>query len=223
VAWAVRRRERVLPAALAGTAMLWIYALAAGTPYQEAKALVLLAPLVALVTVRALLEAAPSVAEVRRILARRSPLLLLPGRARQSRIDLAVGALGVAVLAAAGGSSLLALVNGPVGPSGYSPELAELRPTLGDGSTLVLAPEELLDEQHGRDYIVWELRGNRICVAILGDLDDYPSGQPRTVGVLLNHEGAVAPARVVPSGSGASASECPFIPDGARADPAGDD
>ena len=78
--------------------------------------------------------------------------------------------VAAAFLVGAGGSSVLALVNGPVGPSGYSPALAELRPELGPGSVLVIAPEELLDEQHGADYLAWELRGNRVCVEAEGDV-----------------------------------------------------
>ena len=47
-----RRGERAVPAALAAAVVLWLYSLVAGTPYQEAKALVLAAP-VALVSARA--------------------------------------------------------------------------------------------------------------------------------------------------------------------------
>ena len=100
----LRGGERAVPAALAAAALLWLFSLLAGTPYQEAKALVIAAPLVALVSVRALVAAAPA-------------------------------ALVAAFLLAAGGSSVLALANGPVGPRGYSPELAELAGELGPGST----------------------------------------------------------------------------------------
>ena len=41
LAWWWRRGERAVPAALAAAVALWLYALIAGTPYQEAKALVL--------------------------------------------------------------------------------------------------------------------------------------------------------------------------------------
>jgi hypothetical protein len=73
--------------------------------------------------------------------------------------------LAIAFCGAAAGSSLLALVNGPVGPATYTPDLSELRHDLGAGSTLVLASSHLLDDEHGRDYLVWELRGGRVCVA----------------------------------------------------------
>ncbi|HEY5815148.1 MAG TPA: hypothetical protein VIS95_02280 [Solirubrobacterales bacterium] len=67
-------------------------------------------------------------------------------------------------LAAAGLCSLLALANAPVGPTTYSPALTSLRPLLAGGSTLVLAPDELLAEEQGRRYIAWELRGGRVCI-----------------------------------------------------------
>jgi hypothetical protein len=67
-------------------------------------------------------------------------------------------------MALAGLCSLLALANAPVGPSSYSPALTGLRPLLAGGSTLVLAPDRLLAEEHGERYIVWELRGGRVCI-----------------------------------------------------------
>jgi hypothetical protein len=39
-----------------------------------------------------------------------------------------------------------------------------LRPLLAEGSTLVLAPDRLLDEEQGRAYLAWELRGGRVCI-----------------------------------------------------------
>jgi hypothetical protein len=134
-----------------------------------------------------------------------------------------VGAIAIALLAAAGGSSLLALVNGPVGPGGYSPELANVRERLPGGSTLVVAPTELLDEQHGRDYLVWELRGNRICVEADSAPSSDLSGFGNTLSVAVDGDGAVVleggyDRRGLPRGS----KPCPFIPDGARADPARD-
>ncbi|HLM30360.1 MAG TPA: hypothetical protein VK326_01700 [Solirubrobacterales bacterium] len=185
----VRRKERALPAALVGAALLWLYALVAGTPYQEAKALVLIAPLVAIVSVLGLLEG-------------RAPI-----------------ALALAFLAAAGGSSILALVNGPVGPSNYSPALAELRPTLRGRVTYVFAPHELLSNQQGRDYLNWELRGNRICIRERpdGSFAAPPGASWLVVGF---DDGAVVPedshrARH-PAAAGRS---CPLITPAERADP----
>ncbi len=67
-------------------------------------------------------------------------------------------------LALAGLCSLLAFANAPVGPTSYSPALTGLRPLLADGSTLVLAPDSLLADEQGERYIVWELRGGRVCI-----------------------------------------------------------
>jgi hypothetical protein len=190
--WSLERGEVVIPAVLGAAAVLWLYSLIDGTPYQEAKALVLMSPLVALVAARGVVATGP-----------------LP--------------LAALFLLAAGGSSVLALANGPVGPSDYSPALAELRPKLGgeEASTLVLAPKELLNEQHGRDYLVWELRGNRVCVEEQGL---RPSEFPRGVSTVIRiGEGeAVEPEAIGGFEEAAGPGPCPFIPGGARADPAGD-
>jgi hypothetical protein len=193
VRWAARRGGGAALAALAAAAVLWLYSLVAGTPYQEAKALVIAAPLVALVAGRALVAAAPALA-------------------------------AAAFLLAAGASGVLALANGPVGPSGYSPELAELRDELGPSSTVVSAPSELLDEQHGRDWLVWELRGNRICVeeAAAGADVAAPAGSS-LLSVALDDDGAIVPEGLHRNRSpGPGGEPCPLIADGARADPAGD-
>jgi hypothetical protein len=87
--------------------------------------------------------------------------------------------LGVAFLGAAAASSALALVNGPVGPTDYSPALTQLRPVVGRDSTLVLAPTDALVDEHARDYLVWELRGGRVCVEAAG----VPSAGPPPPGV----------------------------------------
>ena len=67
-------------------------------------------------------------------------------------------------LALAALCSLLAFANAPVGPTSYSPALTGLRPLLADSSTLVLAPDSLLADEHGERYIAWELRGGRVCI-----------------------------------------------------------
>jgi hypothetical protein len=82
---------------------------------------------------------------------------------------------------AAAGCSLLALANAPVGPTSYSPALTGLRPLLGTAPTLVLASERLLDEEHGERYIVWELRGGRVCVGREGEAGGKPPAGVRFV------------------------------------------
>lgn len=79
-------------------------------------------------------------------------------------------------LAAAGVCSLLAFANAPVGPTSYSPALTGLRPLLAGGSTLVLAPDSLLADEQGERYIVWELRGGRVCI----EPESSAGGRPPT-------------------------------------------
>ena len=185
--WWLRRGERAVPAALAAAAALFAYAHFAGTPYQAAKAIVIASPLAMLIAARALLSAEPLVelGGLRGAIARRRGGIA--GALARHQHQLRRG-LAVAFLAAAAGSSALALANGPVGPATYSPALTELRPALGRGSTLVLAPQRMLAEEHGRDYLVWELRGGRVCVDQMG----APSSSPPPHGA----------AHVITQGSG---------------------
>lgn len=197
------RRELAVPAALLAATALWLYALTAGTPYQEAKALAIAAPLVALIAVRGLVAGGPR-------------------------------ALAAVYLGAALASSALVLANGPVGPATYSPELRKLQPRLGAGSTLVLAPQRMLSEEHGRDYLVWELRGGRVCVAAHADAaaaDDPPAGiaavlvveppSPRPpYGGLERAEAGEAYVLWERRDPAPLPGPCPFVSDGARADPA---
>ena len=173
LAWWLRRGERAVPVALAVAAALLAYAHLVGTPYQQAKAIVIASPLAMLIPARALLGGEPLIAirGFSRMIARRrgGP----SGIAARLAMPLQT-TLAVAFVVAAIGCSLLALVNGPVGPAAYTPELTKLRPALGADSTLVLAPEHLLVDEHGRDYLVWELRGGRVCVDQMGAPSSFP-------------------------------------------------
>jgi hypothetical protein len=225
--WWLRRSEYAVPAALAAAAALIAYAHLAGTPYQEAKAIALAAPLAMLVSVRALAARAPTASRVASILRRRGIAELFPRSARKSRRRLALAALTVVFVLVAGGSTLLALANGPVGPSSWSPALLELRPL--DGATLVLAPEDFLVDEHGRDFVVWELRGGEVCV----EADERASREAPPPGIhqvlMLGHgleapfEGTDAGRRVgdwtlwgIPEPT-PGVADCPFITDGDRA------
>jgi hypothetical protein len=84
--------------------------------------------------------------------------------------------VGVLFVLAAGGCSLLALANAPVGPTDYSPALTGLRPLVSGGSTLVLASDRLLDEEQGERYIVWELRGGRVCIEAASEVRRFSRG-----------------------------------------------
>jgi hypothetical protein len=232
LAWWLRRGERAVPAALAVAVALYAYAHFAGTPYQAAKSIVVASPLAMLIAVRALLSGDRAFdlgglrgAFARRrggatgVLARNAPLL--------------GAALAIAFLGAAGACSVLALANGPVGPASYTPSLTELRSALGRDSTLVLAPASLLSEEHGRDYIVWELRGGRVCVepakspantppppGIAHVITQAPASSPPFAGLRRGRRSGpytLWERRPPPHGHG----PCPLIAVGARANPGG--
>jgi hypothetical protein len=137
-----RRRETAMVAGLLAAVAIYAATRIDGTPYTAAKAIEVAAPLATLVILLPLLDGSP----VRR-----------PKWLRGA-------ALAGAYLLVAGACSLLALANAPVGPASYSPALTELRSLVSSGSTLVLAGERLLAEEHGAPYIAWELRGGRVCI-----------------------------------------------------------
>jgi hypothetical protein len=199
----LRRGERALPAALAAAALVYLAARVGGTPYNAAKAIAMLAPIAMLVILEPLLAALP--------------VPLSPTSLSQALRP----ALAATFVAAAGACAVLALANGPVGPTGYSPGLTSLRPTLGGEPTLVLAPRALLDE-HGTPFLAWELRGGHVCIRAAG----RPAAKPPPAGIafVITPRGAGRPfsgvglerragpyalwKRLGPAGAG---SPCPLI------------
>jgi hypothetical protein len=154
--WCWRRRETAILATLLGAVAVYVAARAGGTPYTASKALEIAAPLIALAIVLPLLSR---------------------GKGEQKLGEKRLPAVAVALyILAAGGCSLLALANAPVGPTSYSPALTGLRPLLERDSTLVLASERLLGEEHGTPYLAWELRGGRVCIQAEGEAPDVPRG-----------------------------------------------
>ena len=155
-----RRRESAVLAGLGAAALAYAAARVGGTPYTAAKAIEVGAPLVALTILLPLLDRSP-------------------GRVPQPQAEKVdpprLASLAAAVfIAAAGVCSLLALANAPIGPTSYSPALTGLRPLVASGSTLVLASDELLADQHGAPYISWELRGGRVCISSEGEAGNAP-------------------------------------------------
>jgi len=140
LAWSARRRDGAVPAALVACAAVYLYARADGTPYQAAKALQMAAPIA-------------------------MGLILVPWAAGNPLRSRLAPLIPAAFAAAAGLCSVLALANGPVGPADYTTKLTELRGEIGAGPTFVLADPELLEERHGTEFIAWELRGGRVCIA----------------------------------------------------------
>jgi len=98
--------------------------------------------------------------------------------------------LAAAFILAAGVCSLLALANAPIGPTSYSPALTGLRPLVAADSTLVLASDELLADQHGAPFISWELRGGRVCIEAESEAGSAP---PRGVWFVVTRGGAGRP------------------------------
>jgi hypothetical protein len=154
------RRESAVLAGLGAAALAYAAARVGGTPYTAAKAIEVAAPLVALTILLALLD-------------RPGWRLTGPVDGKVAK-EPAFALAALAFITAAGVCSLLALANTPVGPTSYSPALTGLRPLVASGSTLVLASDELLGEQHGVPYISWELRGGRVCIESEGEAGDAP-------------------------------------------------
>jgi hypothetical protein len=155
-----RRHESAVLAGLGAAVLAYAAARVGGTPYTAAKAIEVGASLVALTILLPLLD---------RPLGRVS-------RPMADKVDpprLASPAAAIFILAA-GVCSLLALANAPVGPTSYSAALTGLRPLVASDSTLVLASDELLADQHGVPYISWELRGGRVCIASESEVGDRP-------------------------------------------------
>jgi hypothetical protein len=155
------RGETAVPAALAAAVAIWFTSWAVATPYTAAKALMMVAPLAMLVSVRELV----------------SPEVLSPRCG--SRGALAPAVVGVAFVLGAGASSLLALGNAPVGPEEYSSGLARVRSIFERRPTLVLADPEGLASEHGRDFLAWEARGGEpVCIepATVGNRARLPEG-----------------------------------------------
>jgi hypothetical protein len=143
----LRRGETAVPAALVGATAIYAAAWAFSTPYAAAKAIMMIAPLAMLITVRELLDPAVVTAAVR------------------SRGAIAVAAVAGAFAVAAGVSSVLALGNAPVGPDSYSPGLARMRSAFEGQPTLVLADPQALADEHARDFLAWEARGgDPVCI-----------------------------------------------------------
>jgi hypothetical protein len=146
-----RRRESAVLAGLAAAVVAYAAARVGGTPYTAAKAIEVGAPLVSLAILLPLLD---------------RPYWRLDRAEAKKGASEPIAALAALVFVlAAGVCSLLALANAPVGPTSYSPALTGLRPLVASRSTLVIASDELLADQHGVPYISWELRGGRVCIS----------------------------------------------------------
>jgi hypothetical protein len=142
VAWWVRRRGPIVPIATAAATAIWIYSDRVQSPYVAAKALVVAAPLIMLVTSRWLVTLRP-----------RESWLSSPGLLR-----LAVVALfGWAAIT----SSVRVLRAAYVGPTAHVDDLRSLRPLVAGSHTLFIGWD---------DFIGWELYGTPVDQPYLGYL-----------------------------------------------------
>ena len=156
-AW--RSGEHAILAGLVSVAAIYIAARAAGTPYSAAKALEIAAPVLALTILQVRSPAGGTVGGTTP-----EEALATAGGGGSPAVTGPAAVGSVFYVLAAGLCSLLAFANAPVGPTSYSPALTSLRPLLADDSTLVLASDQLLEQEQGHRYIAWELRGGRVCI-----------------------------------------------------------
>ncbi len=162
-----RRRESAILAGLGAGALAYAAARAGGTPYTAAKAIEIAAPVAALTILLPLLD--------------RSVGRVALGMREETDPPRLAPLLATVFMAGAGACSLLALANAPVGPTSFSPALYEFRALVGSGPTLVLAPDELLADQHGGPFLSWELRGGRVCIEADGEAGERPTPGVRFV------------------------------------------
>jgi hypothetical protein len=118
--WALRRRQRLLPAAVVTSLIIWWRADATQSPYVAAKALVIVAPLVMALDLRALFTVRPPERAVRAL----------------------VLAVAAAFCACAAYSSYLVLHNEPVNETESGRELAAFASRIDDARVLYLGHDE---------------------------------------------------------------------------------
>ncbi len=157
---ALSRRESALPSALLAATLLYLASLALGTPYTQAKALAIAAPLIMLVALRGLLSADALPGEEGDVPAggvvRWPPALLRPVS------GFAVPLLVLAFAAAAAFSTLLPLRQSAVGPDYHLQEMLRMRPIVDGQNVLFL----------GRDnFVSWELIGSEVYAPITNHYD----------------------------------------------------
>jgi hypothetical protein len=138
--WWARHGGLAVPLATGIATLIWIYANRNQSPYVAAKALVILAPLVMLLSTRWLVELRP-----------RESWLSWAG---VTRVAIA-GLFGWAVL----GTSVEALRDAYVDPGTHISELRSIEPLLGRAETLYLGRD---------DFIEWELAGTPVRQPYLG-------------------------------------------------------
>jgi hypothetical protein len=158
---ALSRRESALPSALLAVTVLYLASLALGTPYTQAKALAIAAPLIMVVALRGLLSADSLPGEESDIPAA-GGARWWPPRPLRPLTGFAVPLLTLAFAAAAAFSTLLPLRQAAVGPDYHQQEMLRMRPIVDGQNVLFL----------GRDnFVSWELIGSEVYAPITNHYD----------------------------------------------------
>ncbi|MGA8219001.1 MAG: hypothetical protein WB771_10565 [Solirubrobacterales bacterium] len=169
---ALSRRESALPSALLAATLIYLASLALGTPYTQAKALAIAAPLIMVIALRGLLSADPLPGEepdARGALPgsgngkapRDRYLAWMPPRLHPIA-GMAVPLLTIVFAAAAAFSTLLPLRQAAVGPDYHLQEMLRIRPIVDGQNVLFL----------GRDnFVSWELIGSEVYAPITNHYD----------------------------------------------------
>jgi hypothetical protein len=158
---ALSRRESALPSALLAATVLYLASLALGTPYTQAKALAIAAPLIMLIALRGLLSADSLAGEEADVPEAGGAAWWPPGPVRPLT-GFAVPLLTLAFAAAAAFSTLLPLRQSAVGPDYHLQEMLRMRPIVDGQNVLFL----------GRDnFVSWELIGSEVYAPITNHYD----------------------------------------------------
>jgi hypothetical protein len=164
---ALARRESALPAALVAATVVYLGALAFGTPYTQAKALAIGAPVIMLIGLRGLLSA-DAVAGEEGDVPEGGGAGWWPPRPLRPLVGFGVPLLLIAFAAAAALSTLLPLRQAAVGPDYHLQEMLRMRPIVDGQDVLFL----------GRDnFVSWELIGSEVYAPITNhyDVEEIPS------------------------------------------------
>ena len=158
---ALSRRESALPSALLAAALVYLGALAVGTPYTQAKCLAIASPLIMVIAVRGLLSA-DAIEDEEAAVPEGGGASWWPPRPLRALVPIGVPLLTLAFAAAATLSTLLPLRQAAVGPDYHLQEMLEMRPIVDRQNVLFL----------GRDnFVSWELSGSEVYAPITNHYD----------------------------------------------------
>jgi hypothetical protein len=158
---ALSRRESALPSTLLAATLLYLASLALGTPYTQAKALAIAAPLIMVIALRGLLSAESLPGEEADV-PEGGGAAWWPPQPVRPFTGFAVPLLTLAFAAAAAFSTLLPLRQAAVGPDYHLQEMLRIRPIVDGQNVLFL----------GRDnFVSWELIGSEVYAPITNHYD----------------------------------------------------